>query len=198
MATQEEKDNKELKEKRREIALKNLRADGLLNLAATFSAQRDESGFGKADNEAVEKFLYGPSLKGADAYDLKSGNRSDLLYESLLGSREEGRRYSGKVSEYGIIKTAGQIVQESLISIKVEDVMKLAGSKINIKKGYQKKYISDLLESGNEEDKQVAGTLIGGYIQYLTTQRVSGALNQRAEAIRGGLESIVTEEGKKR
>jgi len=191
-----QKAEQEAKEKRREIALKNLRAESLPNLATAFFTQREDSGYGKADNDSVEEFLYEPSLRKADYYNLKTGRESSIVYESLLGSREEGRRYSGQVSESGIIKTAAIITQDSLGAIKVEDLMGLLGSELNIKKDYQNRYISDLLASENKEEKELAQKLVGGYMQYLTTKGVSKALGLRATAIRGGLEKIVGEEEK--
>jgi len=192
-----QKAEQEAKEKRREIALKNLGAKNLSNLAIAYVAQGENSGFGRADNDAVEEFLYEPSLRKADYYNFKSGKESSLIYESLLGSREEGRRYSGQVSEYGIIKTAATITQESLGALKVEDLMGLLGSEISIKIDYQNKYISDLFASENEKDKKIAQALVGGYMRYLTVKGVSEALGLRATAIRGDLEKIVSEEEKK-
>ena len=194
-----EKTELEVREKRREIALKNLKAGKLLNLATSYFTQADKN-YGETDNEVVEEFLYRPSLKNASAYNLESGEESDLTYDSLLGSREDGRRYSGQISEHGIIKMGAQIVQESLGAVKVEDLMELVGSglsQVDIKESYQNRYVSDLLQSGKKEDKEVAKTLINGYFQYLVTRGVSKALGLRAASIRGGLEKIVNEEPKK-
>ena len=187
----------EVKAKKREIALKNLGADKLSNLAVAFFAQQENSGFGKIDNDSVEQFLYGPSLREADAYNLETGDKSSLVYDSLVGSRHEGKRYSGQVSEYEIIKTAAMIKQESLTALKVEDLMNLTGSKLNIKAGYQNKYISDLIASENKEDKKLAEILVGVSMNYFTTRGVSKALDFMAEEIRGGLEKLVGEEQKK-
>lgn len=193
------KEIEEAKEKRRGYALKNLKAGSLLNLATSYFTQADKN-YGEHDNSAVEEFLYRQAIKGVSAYNLDSGEESDLVYDSLLGSRQDGKRYSGHVSEYDIIKTGALIVQQSLEAVKVEDLMDLIGSGINvldIGEVYQNKYVSDLLQSENKKDKEVAQTLIGGYSQYLATQGVSRALGLRAAAIRGGLEKIVNEEQEK-
>ena len=177
--------------KRREIALKNLKAGSLSNLATTYLTQADKN-YGEHDNGSVEEFLYKPSLNKANAYDLESGEESSIVYDSLLGSREDGRRYSGQVSEFGIIKTAALIVQQSLGAVKVGDVMDLIGSENTLDtKSVKEKYISDLLQSANEEDKKLAQNLLGGYLQYLSTQGVSKALGMKATTIRGGLEKLV-------
>ena len=189
----------EVREKRREIALRNLKAENLSNLAVAYITQTEQSGFGGVDNESVEEFLYAPSLKKADAHDLESGKEFSIVYDSLRGSRKEGRRYSGQVSEYGIIETAAAITKESLESIKVEDLIGLLGSKLNVKTAYQGKYLSDLTEKIGEKgrEQELGKTLISGYLTHLTTQGVSKALGLRANELRSGLEMLVGEEQKK-
>jgi hypothetical protein len=189
--TQSQRESAEAREKTRGYALQNLKAANLSNLAVAYGAQNKDSGFGETDNDAVEQFLYKPSIKGSDAYNLKTGEKSDLVYDSLLGSRQDGRRYSGQVSEYGMIQTAASIVQESLLSVKVEDVMQLLGSSVTVKKGYEGKYLVDLLKSENKEDKEVAQNLVGSYMAYITTTGVSKSLGMRAQGIKGGLEKLL-------
>jgi len=195
----QERQTKEEMEKRREeargYALKNLRAKNLSNLAISYLAQTDDSGFGNTDNDAVEEFLYFPALNsGTKTYDLKSGKEYDLMRNALLGSRKDKRRYSGQVSEFDIIETATNILQQSLATVKVSDVIELIGSTAPIKDSYKNKYIVDLAQSSNEEDKKVVGTLIGGYITYIATQGVSDALKSRANSVRSGLEELVKPE----
>jgi len=188
----------EQKERRREVALKNLKEPNLLNLSVAYYTDRENSGYGKNDNAAVEEFLYYPAIRfGPQTYDLESGEKSDLLKDSLLSSRQDGKRYSGQVSEYNIIKIGAAIIEQSLGAIKVDDIMFLLGSVFHIKENYKGKYLNDLLQSEKEEDKKTAGMLIGGYLQYQTTQRVSKALGQRAENMKGGLEKLVKKEEKK-
>jgi hypothetical protein len=198
-----EKDNQkaeqEKKEARRQNALKNLQANPISNLAIAYFAQDEKKRFGEfgeTDQGAVEQFLYRPSLKGAGAYNLESGEQSDLVYGALLGSRQDGRRYSGQVSEYGIIQTGAQITEESLGAIKVADLMKLVGSKKKVPKELADAYIADIAQSG-KEGQEFAGQLVGMYITYLTTKGVSNALDKRAGALKGGLEKLVAPEEKK-
>ncbi|MEK6840724.1 MAG: hypothetical protein AABX79_02095 [Nanoarchaeota archaeon] len=185
-----------LKEKRREIALKNLGARNLSNLATSYVVESDPS-FGEHDRGSVEQFLYGPSLRRADAHDLKSGKEFSLVYNSLLGSRQGGKRYSGNVSEYKIIETAAAITQESIGAVKVEDLMSLMGSKLSIKEAYKGRYVSDLLNSKAKVEKKLAQTLISGYMLHIGTQGASKALGLRDKAISGDLEKLVGEEKKK-
>ena len=185
----------EKRKRQREVALKNLNASPLLDLATAYIAQTKDSGYGETDNAAVEEFLYFPAINsGARAYDLDSEKEFDLIKNSLLGSRQDGKRYSGQVSEYNIINTSAAIIQDSLKAVKVKDIIELAGSKVPVKKNYEDKYVFELLESKNDDDEKLAKTLIAGYMQYISTKKVSNALSQRASSIRSGLEKIVSEE----
>ncbi|MEK6847566.1 MAG: hypothetical protein AABX50_00380 [Nanoarchaeota archaeon] len=195
MKKEDQKAEKELREIRRQTALKNLVAQKLSGLAVAYFAQDEKSGYGSTPNDAVEQFLYKPAIEGANAYDLKSGEEFDLVYKSLLGSRKDGKRYSGQVAEYDIIKTGAEIIQDSLTAITVGDLMNLIGSE-NIPKGYADKYIADLAQSGDEKEKELAGNLIGLYLSYFTTKGVSKSLDMRAGAIKGGLEKLVQGEAK--
>lgn len=189
-------EEKAKREKRRYVALKNLKEKPLLNLATAYIAQTKDSGFGETDNASVEEFLYFPALNSGTNFYNESGGKSDLIRNSLLSSRQDGRRYSGQVSEYNIINKSASIIQDSLTAIKVSDVMDLMGSKVSVDKKYSDKYVSDLLESKDEKDKEYATKLIGGYLQYLSTKGVSNALNQRANSLKGGLEELVKPEEK--
>ncbi len=192
MTKETQKAEQEKKERQREVALRNLKEKALLNLATAYLVQREESGYGKTDNDAVEEFLYFPAINsGAKAYDFKSGDKFDLIRNSLLGSRQDGKRYSGQISEYNIINTSASIIQDSLKAVKVSDIMKLIGSKVSVDKKYNDKYVSELLESKNDKDKEYATNLIGGYLQYISTRKVSSALSQRAASEKSGLEELV-------
>jgi len=189
------------KENIRKYALKNIKETKLPDLATAYFVSQEDSGYGKIDNDSVEKFLYSPMISsGVKAYDLASGEKADLVYNSLLSSRQDGRRYSGQISEYEILKTSAKIIQGSVGALKVEDIMSLLDKSYikgdKIKKNYRDKYLADLAVSENEKDKEVAQALIGGYLSYITAHGVSGALNKRVEDISSGLEKLVREEEK--
>jgi len=194
-----EKEKQEQRERMREVALKNLKESKLLDLATAYHTNMEDSGYGKKDNDAVEEFLYYPAISsGPKTYDFKSGKEFDLVKNSLLGSRQDGKRYSGQVSEYDIIKTSAAIIQQSLGAVKVDDIMSLLDSSVDIKENYKGKYIDELIQSKNEEDEKIVLKLMEGYLQYTVTQRVSKTLGQRAENIKGGLEDLVKVEEKKK
>lgn len=188
------KEIEELKETKRGNAMKNLRESNLSDLATAYFTDSDKN-YGEYDNSAVEEFLYFPAFNSKTSYhDLESGEETDLLKSSLLGSRQNGKRYSGQVSEYNMIKNAADVIQGSLGAIKVEDLMSLLGSVFHIKEDYKGKYIGDLIQSEKEEEKEFAMKLVGGYLQYQTAKKVSKALGQRADKIKGGLEELVKKE----
>lgn len=194
----------ERREQKRDIALYNLRSGGLLNLSTAYFAQKEGGGFGEMDNSAVEKFLYNPSFNSAISGDLKYMNSetgeetsvAGVSQEDLERSREGGRRYSGQVnvSEYRTIEKASRIIQNALRNVKVEDIKELMDSDVEIDERYKGKYMNDLLESEDEEVKQFAQMLIGGYLGYLTTKGVTRALSQTTEASKGGLERLLSGE----
>ncbi|KHO55061.1 MAG: hypothetical protein QT10_C0007G0047 [archaeon GW2011_AR19] len=69
----------EAKERIRKIALKNLKAGNLMNLASAFLVE-ESGGYGEAGGSAVEKFKYLPSFNsGLKNYDLESGEENDLF-----------------------------------------------------------------------------------------------------------------------
>ena len=134
---------------------------------------------------------------GTKVHDMTSGNEYDLIRNAVLGSRQDGRRYSGHVSEYGIIKTASEISDESLLSIKVSDVYDLIGSNANTNKIFGDKYLSDLLESQNEVEQKLGASIIQSYTSFMTMKGVSESLGKGADLIKGGLEKLLGEEQKK-
>jgi len=186
--------SEKLKEKRREIALKNLKAASLLNLATAYFVNEGKD-YGENDNSAVEEFMYRPAIEnGAGVHDPKTGKKFDLVYNSLFSSRQGGKRYSGNVSEYEIIKTGAAIMQQSLAAVKVSDIYALIGSDIKVGKEFQDRYVGDLLQSKNKKDKELGSEILGLYQEYVTTKKVSQALNKRAGSIKSGLENIVKSE----
>ena len=185
--------SKEEKQGQREVAIKNLQSNSLMSLASAYFVESD-SNYGEADSSAVEQFEYFPAInKGVNSYS-KEGQENDLIRNSLLSSRQDGKRYSGSVSEYSIIKESSQIILESIMSLKVEDVVNQVGYDSEIKEKYKDKYLSDLSESKDEESKKVGQSLIISYVNYLKDMKVSNALKERANSVKGGLEKILKPE----
>lgn len=175
-----------LREDKRQIALKNLEAKHLTNVATAYLVNKSKN-FGEAGDSAVENFLYFPSLSGdMKAYDFKTGNEFNILTDSILSSREEGERYSGNFSERQLMKKSAAIIQESLASVKVEDVLSIIGAGGDLKEKYKGKYVSDL-------DKESAGQIFGIYQTYNAQQKVSEALGMEASETKKGLVNLLTE-----
>src|SRR3989344_7756025 len=85
------KESEEAKERIRKIALKNLKAGNLMNLASAFLVEESEA-YGEAGGSAVEKFKYWPSWNSnLKNYDLESGEEKNLFTDSILNSRRGAR-----------------------------------------------------------------------------------------------------------
>ena len=179
-------------QKIREISLKNLKAQNLSNLAVAYFAQSKKGGYGERDNSAVEKHLYLPAISsGLKFHNPENGEEEDLMTSELMSSREDGERYSGNISEKGLMKKSASIIQDSLGGIRVKDMMELIGSKIPIDDSYKGRYLVELANSPNEEDKKVYETLVGGYMNYITSKGVSESLEKDSKQIRKNLEGLV-------
>ena len=187
----------EQKEARRAVALKNLNNSKIVDLASTY--QVDASGaYGEAGNSAIEKYKYFPAMSSGpkfSIYNEEDGSEKeiDLMTNSILSSRQGGKRYSGNVSEYGIIESCAKIVGQSVGYLKVQDVLDLIGSGKKVKAQYQNKYLEDLGKSEDKEDKKLYQGLVESYMQYTTDLGVSESFKARTSAIKGGLEKALTE-----
>jgi len=190
MPEQEQTEAEQLRDDKRAVALKNLKAEHLVNLAVAYHAQSENSGYGKADNDAVQKYLYANSLSPASILG-EDGNEHTLIEKTLAESRQDGKAYTGQVSEYGLIQSAARIIQDSLKVIKVNDVLEILGSDVMISGAYNDKYVSDLMESEDDDVKTVAKVLMGGYINHVVSKKVAEALGKRADDAKSGLENLV-------
>lgn len=178
---------KEQRGKSREAALRNLKETSLTDLAVSYLVSSGQ--YGEEVNSAVEQYKYFPAMQG---------NGSGHMINGLLSSRQDKKRYTGNISEYGIIQNCAKIIQESLMSITVKDVLELMGSGKGVKGNYGNKYLSDLAKSENKEDKEFFQSIMASYLKYLTDTKVAEALKESAGNIRGGLEEILTESKEER
>ncbi|MBI2003893.1 hypothetical protein HYS72_00310 [Candidatus Pacearchaeota archaeon] len=209
---------KEAKERMRKIALKNLKALNLMNLASAFLVE--ESGaYGEGGGSAVEQFKYFPSFNSAlKGYDLKSGEERNLFTNSLLASRQgagngkPGKRYSGNLSEYGMMQECSEIMQASLNQIKVSDLYsELMGGSKTLPKEMGDKYIGELRPQITQaeldkltddkkkifqENAKIYKVLTDSYETYLTDKIVSESLGERKAQNLKGLEEILMGEGR--
>jgi len=185
----------------RDIALKNLKAANLMNMASAYLVHKTKE-FGEADNAAMDQFKYSPAFSsGTKAYNAK-GEEYDVVKNSIVASREDGQRYSGNVSEMKIMKDCAAIMQESLDAVKISDVMGLMGSRVNVQDAYVSSLmprmskeemdgLSDEQKKGIKASMEIYQSLIGGYQTYLAQTKVSEALSESAKQIPKGLEAIL-------
>lgn len=181
----------EMKEGTRAVALKNLKNKSLVSLATVYHVDRSKA-YGEAGDSVVENYLYFPAINSSTKFSVydketKSEKEVDLMRNAILGSREDGRRYSGHASEHGIIKSCAAIVEESLPKLQVKDVLELIGSDKTVKPAYQNKYLSDL-EAGNEEEKKMYNEIKNDYMHYLIQSGVADAFKQDRDSTKSGLE----------
>ena len=200
---------KEAKERIRKIALKNLKAENLMNLAGAFLVH--ESGqYGEGGDSAVEEFKYFPSFNSnLKNHDLNSGEEKDLFRNSILASRQGKKRYSGNVSEYGIMQDCAGIMQESLDKIKVSDLYsELMGGIKKVKGELKDIYLNELRPQISQEEfvklsenkqkkiqasQELYKTLVTAYQTYLTDKVVSESLGERKSSTLKDLEKILIE-----
>ncbi|MBW6442341.1 hypothetical protein K0A97_00980 [Patescibacteria group bacterium] len=195
MATQNKNKSNEdsqNKEGQREIAKKNFSNPELSNLALAYFVHQDRNGYGENCDSAVEQYKYLPSFGGAN-YVAPNGREYGIVVSALLESRSSGSRYSGHVSESGIIEKAASIWNDSLIALNVEDVASYLGIGLEeIPENFRSKSIKELATSDNEAMKKLGQNLLGGFLNgYFVPKGVSEALNMTAEESKKGLEGIL-------
>src|SRR3989344_2156699 len=150
--TPTQKEIDEAKERIRKIALKNLKAGNLMNLASAFLVE-DSGVYGEAGGSAIEKFKYWPSFNSnLKNYDLESGEEENIFEKTILGSRKgakngkPGKRYSGNFKEYDIMQDCAEIMQNSLDQIKVSDLYsELMGGSKKVKSELKDVYIGEII-----------------------------------------------------
>lgn len=169
---EKEKQIAEQKEKVRQVALKNL-GSALWNYAA-------------------------PKLISAEQYG-SLAQSSEMFYQNTVTKAPEQNVYEqlflpqlmkegGAVTSPYLQSTSLKILQESLLSVKVEDAVKYSGVK-SVGEQFKGKYVSDL---GEKEASQI----VGSCMQYQTDEKVKEILALRQKSISSGLEKILGEKEK--
>ena len=151
--TQTPQEIEEAKERIRKIALKNLKAGNLMNLASAFLV--NESGqYGEAGDSAVEEFKYFPSFNSnLKAQNLESEKEYNIFENAIRNSRQSNKRYSGNISEYGIMQDCAEIMQNSLNQIKISDLYsELMGGSKKVKGELKDVYLGELRPQISQEE----------------------------------------------
>ncbi len=207
--TQTPQEIEEAKERIRKIALKNLKAGNLMNLASAFLV--NESGqYGEAGDSAVEEFKYFPSFNSnLKAQNLESEKEYNIFENAIRNSRQSNKRYSGNISEYGIMQDCAEIMQNSLNQIKISDLYsELMGGSKKVKGELKDVYLGELRpqisqeefiklpenkQKGIQASQELYKTLVTAYQTYLTDKAVSESLGERKSSTLKNLEKILTE-----
>lgn len=173
-------DNDDQRETIRENALKNLESQGLRYLSVSHNVHTNPN-YGENDNGVSEQYLYAASIgSGINIYDPESGEEADLIRNSLQASRT-GSRYSGSVTEMGLMRDADSIIKQSLLRVKASDIAEMVGYEGEIQ---EDAYIEDL-------DEETATTLISAYMGHNISDGLSRAYGERSNDIAGGLEDVL-------
>lgn len=172
-------ENKELTEAEKR---EELRKVSLMNLESSL--------WNYAAPELITPQQYGNLSKMAQSIypQLISKAPEQHVYEQLflrqLASKE------GAITSPYLQEVSAKIIQQSIASVKVEDIYKLVGLKKPMKESYQGKYVFEL----NEKEVQA---VIGMYMQSKVTDIVSSLLGiQKQESVKG-LEELLCEEENK-
>lgn len=112
---------------------------------------------------------------------------SQFIYETLFLPQLASNR--GAVTSPYIQETSAAIIQGSFMNLKVEDIYKYAGMKLNLKGDYKDKYVADL----DEEEVQ---EIISGAMNYGLNKKISELAGDENKAITSGLEKLLCEEPK--
>ena len=164
---------KEKKEKLREISLENL----------------ESSLWDYATPKLITTEQYGQlsRLVNTNYMNIISQAPKQDIYEKLFLPQlvEEG----GAITSPYLQVTSLKILQESLVSVKVEDIYKLVGLKEPLKDSYKDKFIYELSE---DEIKSITGF----YMSLKVNDIVSSLLGKQKQATTKSLEKILCEEKK--
>ena len=175
----------EEKEKRREVALKNLKGN-LPALSFSYLMQEKDQPYGQAGLDLG----YNLFKKYLDRSDVKD-HAINLAKASESKAREEGMpMYSGQINFAQLIARANNIINTSLMSVKVSDVAEIVGVKYSDK--WAEKYVADLgKEDSSKEEKEIFTNLMETYHTAITEKYMTEALKDRTGIAKGSLEQLL-------
>ncbi len=145
-------------------------------------------------NYAAPEFItpaeYGNLANSSQALYAQSISKSpeQYIYEQLF--LPQLAKKGGAITSPYLQNTSAAILQESLLSIKIEDALKFMKYEGKTNPEYAGKYVNQL-------DEKVAGAIVGSAIQYKTDGLVQGILDLRMKGISKNLETIIGEPEKK-
>ncbi|VVB79223.1 Uncharacterised protein [uncultured archaeon] len=179
------------KEKRRDIALKNLKGT-VARLGVVYNIHAAKQDFGEAVNAALEQSVYKPALaEGASYTDPKTGEKVNPFASVAESARVGGQRYTGNVSELQAIQSCAVAEQESINYVTLQDLAGLVGYKGQVPKAIAGMYVEDAVSSKNPFAKKVAALIIGSYQQNSLFGAASKALGEVASKTSKGLEGAI-------
>lgn len=171
-------------EELREQALTVLKDSGVSGLSAAYLVGED---YGPVGTRAVHNFKYIPALTEP------TKPVSQMITNGLLSSRQDGKYYTGNLSEFQLIKGATDLRNQALGAVTIQDVYELAGSKEKAPAKYADMTLAKLSESEDETDKKFYDKLTKTYALAFRHGSVEESLGAERKAAVGGLEKEVSE-----
>ena len=174
----------EAKERRREIALRNLKSQRFMDLGALYMTTTDSSRFGREITDAVGKH-----------YDLSLASQegASLMLDSLKRTRDDGRYGSGYLMEREIPQRVFTVLMESLSSVKVSDILDAIGSKVKAKSEYADLWFDDFFKKYED----VAKGLLQNYRDYIVRSVAAQSIQGVADETKKNLENLLSQGPKK-
>lgn len=138
-----------------------------------------------------------PKLVTAGQYG-KLGELAEKIYPQLISQAPEQDIYQklflpqlakegGAITSPYLQGMSTKILQQSILSLKTEDVYALTGMKKPMKESYKGKYVCELPEEEIEK-------LIAHYMSFKTSDIAKGLIDMNKQGNKNGLEEILCEE----
>lgn len=159
----------EQREAMRQIAIANLNDNYICNIASAKLGSPNRYG-------TILSTLYGKTIVQAPEQ-----NAYEQLFLPDLASDE------GSLTKQRLMTKAAKIIQESLGTVKVQDIFALMNSERNLKGQYENKYVTELSE-------EETANLINGYLTNMVNKGAESALSREREVVIGGLEQMFCNE----
>lgn len=176
------------REEKRKASLSSLSRTEVLSLAAAFLANEytQQGQVGPAINSLFDAFEYLPAITG--------GKVGDILTAAILNSREDGRSYSGRLTEPEILQSGYAIVSQAVENVYVNDLLGFVGSKNKADPKYDGLTIGEIKGKDKKAYEQIQSD-VQKYIFRSGLKRVGERSTQDAV---GGLEKTVCTADKKK
>jgi len=159
-----ERTNEQKIEGEREVALWALNDDIVKSLASVYLINQGE-GFGPIPKEVVHQKYFNA---------MNSDEGARYLRDFFYGQEDSGRGLDRNLSELKLTKGGAGTIADSILSLKISDVLSNMGRRTNLKGPYQERYIRTL----NKEDQK---EVVASYNRSLLMNYASQAFGEAGQ-----------------